>query len=170
MKANRRKHSIEIEKSYRSLIENIKDYAIFILDKKGNIMSWDQGARKQLGYKRTDVMGKSFSMFFTPKDRRSGIPKKDMLLALREGRALDERQYVRKDGSTYWSSGVLTSTIDRSGTHQGFSKIMRDVTEQKDLQKIIMHRSTHDYLTSLPNRRYFEQSLVKAIHAATKKV
>jgi diguanylate cyclase (GGDEF)-like protein/PAS domain S-box-containing protein len=169
MKANRRKHSIEIEKSYRSLIENIKDYAIFILDKKGNIMSWDQGARKQLGYKRTDVMGKSFSMFFTPKDRRSGIPKKDMLLALREGRALDERQYVRKDGSTYWSSGVLTSTIDRSGTHQGFSKIMRDVTEQKDLQKIIMHRSTHDYLTSLPNRRYFEQSLVKAIHAATKK-
>ncbi len=166
---DRRKHPLEIEKSYRSLIENIKDYAIFMLDKKGRIQSWDQGARRQLGYKRTEIMGKSFSMFFTASDRRKGMPQADMVTALHKGRCLDERQYVRKDGSTYWSSGVLTSTIDKTGTHQGFSKIMRDVTEQKDLQKIIMHRSTHDYLTALPNRRFFEENLIKALNSASEK-
>lgn len=169
MKKERRKHPLGTEKSYRSLIENIKDYAIFMLDKKGHVVSWDQGAQKQLGYKRSEVMGKSFSMFFTPTDKRKGLPKADMATALRKGRILDERPYVRKNGSTYWSSGVLTSTIDKTGSHQGFSKIMRDVTEQKDLQKIIMHRSTHDYLTTLPNRRFFEQSLVKALSTATQK-
>jgi diguanylate cyclase (GGDEF)-like protein len=92
-----------------------------------------------------------------------------MNTALRRGRALDERHYVRKDKTLFWSSGVLTSTIDKSGTHQGFSKIMRDVTDQKDLQKIIMHRSTHDYLTSLPNRRSFEENLIKALKETSKK-
>lgn len=168
MKVDRRKHPIEVEKSYRSLIENIKDYAIFMLDKKGRVLSWDQGARKQLGYKRTEVIGKSFAMFFTNRDKRAGVPRSDINIAVHKGRALDERQYVRKDGSKYWSSGVLTSTTDKAGTHQGFSKIMRDVTEQKDLQKMVMHRSTHDYLTSLPNRRFFEQSLVKSLRASTK--
>src|ERR1700687_1106317 len=109
MKRERRKHPVEIEQSYRSLIENIMDYAIFMLDKKGCVVSWDQGARKQLGYKRTEVVGKSFSMFFTAKDKRKGLPKSDMATALRKGRSLDERQYVRKDRTTYWSSGVLTS-------------------------------------------------------------
>jgi diguanylate cyclase (GGDEF)-like protein/PAS domain S-box-containing protein len=169
MAIERRKHPFQHEKNYRSLIENIRDYAIFMLDKKGRVQSWDQGARRQLGYKRAEVIGKSFSMFFTAQDRRKGLPRADLLSALHKGRLLDDRQYVRKDGKVYWSSGVLTSTIDKSGTSQGFSKIMRDVTEQKDLQKTIMHRSTHDYLTALPNRRSFEQSLIKALHSAPEK-
>jgi len=168
VKTERRKRNIESEHSYKSLIENITDYAIFMLDKKGNVVSWDRGAKKQLGYTRPEVMGRSFSLFFTPKDKRNGVPKQDMATALSKGRALDEREYVRKDKTKYWSSGVLTSTVDKTGTHQGFSKIMRNVTEQKELQNMMLHRSTHDFLTMLPNRRYFEQSLVKALRAAEK--
>ncbi|MEK7616126.1 MAG: sensor domain-containing diguanylate cyclase [Patescibacteria group bacterium] len=153
-----------IEQSYRSLIENIQDYAIFMLDKKGRISSWDQGARRQLGYLRGEIIGKHFSVLFTPRDVKRGIPKADLKDALERGRHLDEREYRRKNGKLYWSSGVLTSTIDKSGAHQGYSKIMRNVTEQKDLQRTVLHRSTHDYLTGLPNRSLFERLLIKSIH------
>lgn len=169
MAQERRKHPLKVERSYRSLIENIQDYAIFMLDKKGRVTSWDQGARKQFGYTRHEIIGKYYAKFFTAKDKRAGAPSSDMETALLKGRCLDERKYVRKNNSTFWSSGVLTSTTNKKGMHQGFSKIMRDVTEQKNLQKVIMHRSTHDFLTSLPNRRYFEQELIKELAESSKK-
>jgi len=83
-----------------------------------------------------------------------------------EGRQLDERQYLRKDKTIFWSSGVLTSSKDKDGRHQGFSKIMRDVTEQTDLHHRAVHNSTHDYLTGLPNRSFFEESLLESISGA----
>lgn len=158
-----------MEQSYRSLVENIQDYAIFMLDKKGCIMSWDQGARKQFGYSRSEVMGKNFSAFFTAADRRKGVPKADLAIALKKGQSLDEREYVKKNGKHFWSSGVLTSTINPSNTHVGYSKIMRDITEQKDLAKTVLHRSTHDYLTGLPNRGFFEEILLNSMHDEKRK-
>ena len=161
---DRRKINDVIEQSYRSLIENVQDYAIFMLDKKGRVASWDQGARRQLGYKRSEIIGKHFSTLYTPSDIKKKVPKTDLNDALKHGRHLDEREYRRKNGTRYWSAGVLTSTTDKTGTHQGFSKIMRDITEQKELHRTVLHRSTHDYLTGLPNREFFEEFLMKSMH------
>ncbi len=155
--------SSEIEQSYRSLVENIKDYAIFMLDKKGKITSWDQGGVKLFGYERAEIIGKKFSLLFSKEDAKSGRPDKDMATAIEETRHLDEREYARKDGTRFWSSGVLTSTRDKKGVHQGFSKIMRNVTEQNELHKVAVHNSNHDFLTGLPNRNFFEGSILEAI-------
>jgi len=157
IKEKRLNQSIDVAKSYRSLVENISDYAIFMLDKKGKILSWDKGAALQFGYASGEIIGKSFSIFFTHKDVKAELPAFDLKEARIFGRHIDERHYVRKNGKEYWGTAVLTSTTDKKGIHQGFSMIMRDVTEEKNLQQIIMHRSTHDYLTGLPNRRIFEQ-------------
>src|SRR5688572_318382 len=100
-----------IEESYRSLIESVQDYAIFMLDKKGCITSWDQGARRQLGYTRNEIFGKHYSVLFVPADIKKGAPKTDMQDALKRGRHLDEREYRRKNGTRFWSTGVLTSTV-----------------------------------------------------------
>ncbi len=163
MKEKRLNQSVDVAKSYRSLVENISDYAIFMLDTQGQVLSWDQGAKLQLGYGREEIVGKSFSLFYTHKDVKAGVPAFDLSEAKLFGRHIDERHYVKKDGSEYWGTAVLTSSVDKKGSHYGYSMIMRDVTEEKNLQQIIMHRSTHDYLTGLPNRRIFEQNLLEAI-------
>ncbi|HEV8601042.1 MAG TPA: sensor domain-containing diguanylate cyclase [Patescibacteria group bacterium] len=163
MNKDRRKRPAIIEQSYRSLIESIKDYAIFMLDKKGKITSWDQGGVKLFGYKRNDIIGKKFSILFTKENLKKGKPDSDMASAVKEGRFLFERQYVRKNGTKFWGNGLLTSTKDKKGTHQGFSKIMRDATVQNDLHKTAVHNSNHDFLTGLPNRNFFEESLIVTI-------
>jgi len=163
MKQERRKQPTQIEQTYRSLIENIKDYAIFMLDKKGKVTSWDQGGTKLFGYKRGEIVGKKFSVLFTKEEIKKRSPDSDMAVAVADGQCLVERLYVKKNNTKFWSSGVLTSTRDKQGAHQGFSKIMRDITQQNELQKTAVHNSTHDFLTGLPNRDFFEQSLVEAI-------
>jgi len=163
IKERRVKPAVNAGKNYRSLVENISDYAIFILDKEGFILSWDKGAKLQLGYTRQEIIGKSFSLFYTAKDLKAALPAFDLAEAKLLGRHIDERHFVRKNAKEYWGTAVLTSTVNKKGIHQGFSMIMRDVTEEKNLQNIIMHRSTHDYLTGLPNRRVFEQNLLEAM-------
>jgi len=164
----RRKPSYLSEQNYRLLVENVKDYAIFMIDKKGHITSWDQGAHKLFGYKREEIVGKNFSLLFKKEDVRKKIPQSDMETAVHEGRHLDERQYVRKNKTKFWSSGVLTSSRDKKSVHQGFSKIMRDVTEQTDLHKTAVHNSLHDFLTGLPNRSFFEENLIECISKSKK--
>ncbi|MEJ0021987.1 MAG: sensor domain-containing diguanylate cyclase [Candidatus Doudnabacteria bacterium] len=168
MKKDRRKQTTKIAESYRSLIENIKDYAIFMMDKKGIVTSWDQGGVKLFGYKRNEIIGKKFSVLFTKEDLKKAVPDSDMITAVKDDRHLDERQYIRKNRTKFWSSGVLTSTKDKKGVHQGFSKIMRDVTRQNDLHKTAVHSSTHDFLTGLPNRNFFEENLIESV-SRTKK-
>jgi len=156
------------DQNYRLLVENVSDYAIFMMDKKGLITSWDQGAYKLFGYKREEIVGKHFSVLFTHNDIKKKIPQNDMKTAVLEGRHLDERQYLKKNKTMFWSSGVLTSSRDKTGAHQGYSKIMRDVTEQTDLHKTAVHNSMHDFLTGLPNRSFFEEILLDCI-SRTKK-
>jgi diguanylate cyclase (GGDEF)-like protein/PAS domain S-box-containing protein len=118
---------------------------------------------KLFGYKRNEIIGKKFALLFSKEDIKRGLPNSDMVTAIEEGRHLDERQYIRKDKTKFWSSGVLTSTKDKKGMHQGFSKIMRDVTQQTDLHKTAVHNSMHDFLTGLPNRNFFEENLIESI-------
>jgi PAS domain S-box-containing protein len=115
---------------FRLLVENVKDYAIFLVDPQGKVVSWSTGAKRLLGYSEAEIIGRPLAVFFTPEDINKGEVEREMQKALQKGRGEDDRWHVRKDGSHFWCSGVLTPLKDH-GSHHGFAKIMRDLTEQK---------------------------------------
>jgi PAS domain S-box-containing protein len=119
------------EDRYRLLIEGAKDYTIYMLDPEGRVASWNAGAESIEGYKVEEVIGKSFSMFFTPEDRKEGRPARILEKAKSEGVAFYERWQVRKDGSRFWSQRSICALRDANGQLLGFSKIGRDMTERK---------------------------------------
>lgn len=120
---------------YRRAVENdIKDYAIFLIDTNSRVINWNRGAERILGYTEDEVIGKSAFIFFTPEDRAAQEPEKEMAEAMANGRAEDERCHMRRDQSRFWASGILTPVHDDGGTLIGFIKIMRDVTERRRLE------------------------------------
>jgi PAS domain S-box-containing protein len=122
------------EELYRKAIEDIRDYAIFTMDPDGLVTNWNAGAQHILGYAEAEIVGKDASKFFTLEDRSKNVPAKELTTAATEGRAEDERWHVRRDGSRFWASGVVTAVRDySSGTLIGFSKVMRDMTERNKL-------------------------------------
>ncbi len=116
---------------FRLLAENVKDYAIFITDPEGRVVTWSQGAERLLGYTEREIVGRSFARVFTRSDREKGEVEREIRGALETGRGQDDRWHVRKDGSLFWCSGVLTALKEPDGTVRGFAKIMRDLTEQR---------------------------------------
>ena len=118
---------------YRKAIEDIRDYAIFVMDADGLVTNWNVGAEHILGYSEAEIVGKDAAKFFTTEDRSRNIPEKELGTAATTGRAEDERWHVRKDGSRFWASGVVTPVRDQSGKLIGFSKVMRDMTERNKL-------------------------------------
>jgi len=129
-----RRHSDE---QYRMMIEETKDYAIFILDPNGRIKTWNIGAERIKGYTVDEIVGKHFSVFYTPEDIEVQMPKRLLAQALAEGRVEVEGWRVRKDGSRFWANVVLTAFFDRKGEHTGFGKITRDLTEKRRAQESI---------------------------------
>jgi len=121
------------EDIYRQAIEDIRDYAIFLTDPDGIVTNWNVGAEHILGYTEAEIVGEDASKFFTPEDRAKDIPRKEMNTAATSGRAEDERWHMRRDGSRFWASGVVTPVRDGSGELIGFSKVMRDMTERNRL-------------------------------------
>jgi two-component system, cell cycle sensor histidine kinase and response regulator CckA len=119
------------EERFRLLVESVKDYAIFMLDLDGHVASWNNGAEHIFGYLEREILGRSFSRLFTPEDIERGQPQQELRTALAEGRAGDERWQVRKDGTCFWASGVVTPLWDEAGTLRGFSKVARDITERR---------------------------------------
>lgn len=119
------------EERFRMLLENVLDYAIFFTDTDYRVTRWSTGAERILGYQEAEILGKSASIIFTPEDLDRGEDKKEFKLAVNEGQAEDERWHVRKDGSRFWASGILTPLRDETGQLKGFSKILRDFTERK---------------------------------------
>jgi PAS domain S-box-containing protein len=113
------------------LIEQVVDYAIFVIDPDGNIASWNAGAQRIKGYTRDEIIGQPYSVFFTAEDRRAGRPRSILSQARAEGRVQDEGWRVRKDGSTFWASVVVTALHDPDRTLRGFAKITRDLTERR---------------------------------------
>lgn len=118
---------------YRKAIEDIRDYAIFVMDADGLVTNWNVGAQHILGYSEAEIIGKDAAMFFTAEDRSKNVPAKELATAAATGRAEDERWHVRKDGSRFWATGVVTPVRDQSGKLIGFSKVMRDMTERNRL-------------------------------------
>jgi len=119
----------------RLLIESAVDYAIFTIDTKSRITSWNSGAERLLGWTEAEALGRSGAMIFTPEDRARGDAEEEIRRALDHGCALDERIHMRKDGSRFWASGTLTAMPDAQGTVRGFAKIMRDNTQRREAQE-----------------------------------
>jgi PAS domain S-box-containing protein len=123
--------SPQAQELFHLLIENVIDYAIFTLDIESNITSWNIGAERILGYTEDEVVGQPVSIIFTPEDRLAGADKEELRQAVQTGRAEDEREHLRKDGSRFWALGIMTGLKDENGKLRGWVKILRDFTERK---------------------------------------
>jgi len=122
------------EERFRLLLENVLDYAIIILDPQGYIVRWSAGAERIFGYQEAEILGKPNSILFIPEDLALSQEVQELQTAIIEGRAEDERWHLRKDGSRFWGSGIATPLRDEMGQLKGFSKILRDFTEQKRVE------------------------------------
>jgi PAS domain S-box-containing protein len=121
----------ESEQRFRMLVQGVRDYAIYMLDTEGRITNWNSGAEAIKGYTADEIVGEHFSRFYTEEDRARGEPQFALETALREGKYEREGWRVRKDGTPFWASVLLDPIFDETGTHVGFAKITRDITERK---------------------------------------
>jgi PAS domain S-box-containing protein len=117
------------EERFRLIVQTVKDYAIFMMDPKGYIATWNEGARRIKGYTADEVIGQHFSIFYPPED----VSKTtwELEVAAREGRFEDEGWRLRKDGARFWANVIITPLFDKKGTLVGFAKVTRDLTERK---------------------------------------
>lgn len=122
------------DERYRILVEGITDYAVYMLDPQGNIVSWNAGAQRFKGYERSEIIGRHFSQFYTDDDRQADLPARALRIAATEGKFEQEGWRVRKDGSRMWAHVVIDPIPDRSGNLVGFAKITRDLTERRAAQ------------------------------------
>src|SRR5262249_51545230 len=131
----RLRESVKAEKGvrerFRLLVEGVKDYAIFMLDAQGRVVSWNPGAERITGFQANEIIGRDFSVFYTPEDIEGGEPQRVLEIAAAEGRYEQSAWQVRRDGSRFWASGVVAATHDDRGRLRGFTLITRDVTERK---------------------------------------
>jgi PAS domain S-box-containing protein len=125
----------ESEERYRLLIEGVGDYAIFMLDVAGNVATWNEGAKRIKGYEPNEIIGRSFSRFYSQQDKERGFPNYELAEARREGRFEDLGWRIRKDGSAFWANVVITAIHNPEGKLIGFSKITRDLTDRKMLEE-----------------------------------
>jgi PAS domain S-box-containing protein len=123
------------EELYRNLVEGVTDYAIFMLNPDGNIISWHNGAKSILGYQEAEIIGQPFSQIFTSEAIRYNLPKQVLRQAITEGFFRGNHWHVRKDGTQFWSHCVITPLKDEMGNLRGFSKILQDLTERKQAEE-----------------------------------
>jgi PAS domain S-box-containing protein len=135
----RRRHEEALRQSeqrFRLLVESVRDYAIFMIDREGIIQSWNRGADLIKGYAAAEVIGRQFGLFYTPDDLEAGKPQMDLETALERGRAEVESWRVRKDGSVFWANVVISPVYDTDRTLRGFAKVTRDMTERRRLSEL----------------------------------
>ena len=119
------------EQRFRLLVQNVKDYGIFMLDAEGRIASWNEGAYRIKGYTAEEIIGRHFSTFYPISDVDAGKPARELEVAVHEGRFEEEGWRVRKDGSQFWANVVITPLRDDTGELIGFTKVTRDLTERR---------------------------------------
>jgi PAS domain S-box-containing protein len=128
------------DESFRLLVECVKDYAIFLLDPQGHVMTWNPGAEALKGYQPDDIIGRYFGCFYEEGDAAHGKPGRLLQQALKHGRVEDEGWRVRKDGSRFWADVVITALFDKQGRLRGFAKITRDLTERRQAEQRLEQR------------------------------
>jgi PAS domain S-box-containing protein len=116
---------------YRLLVEAVREYAIFMLDREGRIMSWNVGAERLKGYKADEIIGQHFSIFYEDHARRIGHPEEELRIAEAEGQYQEEGWRIRKDGTRFWANVLITAIHDQLGRHIGFAKVTRDMTDRR---------------------------------------
>jgi PAS domain S-box-containing protein len=126
---------------FRLLVEGVQDYAIYLLDPRGRVASWNTGAERIKGYSANEIIGQHFSRFYTPEQLELGKPEVDLQVTAVEGRHEDEGWRLRKDGSRFWASLVLTALRSESGAVVGFVKITRDFTDRKRAEDALRQRT-----------------------------
>jgi PAS domain S-box-containing protein len=122
------------ERNFRLLVQSVTDYAIYMLDPSGRVVTWNAGAERIKGYSPDEIIGYSFSRFFTPEDREAGVPDIALKSAAETGRFESEGWRIRKDGTRFWAMAVIDSVRDENGSLIGFAKITRDMTERREAQ------------------------------------
>lgn len=121
----------ESEEKLRLLFDNVKDYAILMLDGDGRVVTWNSGAERLKGYQSAEIVGQSVSVFYTEADVEAGLPAKELKAAREHGQVESEGWRVRKDGSQFYATSSLTAVHDENGRLRGFSKVTRDITERR---------------------------------------
>jgi len=142
------------EERFRLMVEGVRDYAIFMLDPEGHISTWNAGAQRFKGYAPEEIIGRHFSVFYTPEDIARRHPEEELVIARREGQYEEEGWRIRKDGSRFWAHVVITALRDKQGRLHGFGKVTRDVTERRERE---MERAAAEALEQ--QRRFLKDVL-----------
>jgi PAS domain S-box-containing protein len=124
-------HLRQSEEMFRLLVDSVGEYAIFLLDAEGNIVTWNAGAQRIKGYRPEEIIGRHFSTFYTEEDLRDEKPRHELEIAAKTGSVEDNGWRVRKDGTRFWANVVITAVHDEHGELRGFAKVTRDMTERK---------------------------------------
>ncbi|MFJ4444763.1 nitrogen regulation protein NR(II) [Pseudomonas sp. NPDC089422] len=125
-------HPVMPASRYEQLVQSVVDYAIYMLDPAGHVVSWNAGAQRIKGYRAEEVIGRHFSLFFTPQDCAEGRPERLLKQALEQGVAQDEGWRVRKDGTQFWALAALDVIRDEQGQIVGLAKVTRDITDRRE--------------------------------------
>jgi PAS domain S-box-containing protein len=120
-----------LEKLHKQMIAEILDYAIILLDYDGTILSWNSGAERIKGYNEKEIVGQNFRLFYMPQDREEKLPEQLIELAKKEGRARHIGRRLRKDGSVFWGSILITALHDDDGEVIGFTKLTRELSDHE---------------------------------------
>jgi len=130
--AQGRQNLFQSEERFRLLVESVRDYAIFMLDPEGHVVTWNAGAERFKGYRAEEIIGSHFSRFYPPDALASGLPDHELDVAERVGSFEDEGWRVRKDGTLFWANVVITAMRDEGGKLVGYAKVTRDLTQRRD--------------------------------------
>jgi PAS domain S-box-containing protein len=149
---------------FRTLVDSVKDYAIFLLDTDGTILTWNRGGVRLKGYTDSEIIGQNFERFYTPEDRAAGRPGRLLGIARSEGRVEDEGWRVRKDGTRFWADVVITALFDERGALTGYAKVTRDLTERRRAEE---ERATRLAAERAAARMARLQAATAALSAAT---
>ena len=125
------------EQRFRLLVDSVRDYAIFMLDPQGHVLTWNAGAARIKGYRADEIIGSHFSRFYPPEALARGLPGEELRLAAEAGSFEDEGWRVRKDGSLFWANVVVTAMRDQAGELVGFSKVTRDLTQRRNHEEAL---------------------------------